>query len=149
VRLGGEHELVQIKAHIPLLREHQEKVLEQLGEHERIHPVLARLGAHVPDGRVAARGARVRLQLVEGARGDRQVVVVPGGGVEEVGALEELGPERVSRPVGRVVEEDGLRQEVVPLDDLVQGCVHLDGASEVALEHLLKYRVNQIYNNIT
>ena len=136
VGLGGEEEVVHVEEHLVVLGEHQIEVLERLGVDERVDAVLVAFGLDVGKGRVAALDARVLLQLLEHVLGHLQVVVVVGRLVQVVGRLEELGPQRMARPVHAVVEQHRLGQEVVLLHYLMQILVHLDGALDVALHHL-------------
>ena len=56
--------------------------------------------------------------------------------VEEVGGLDELGSERVLRPVHPEVGGESFRQEVVALYDLIQHLVNLNRSLDVAFQHL-------------
>ena len=67
---------------------------------------------------------------------DLQVVGVPCRPVQEVGRLNKLGPEEVLAPVDLEVGRERLRDEVVPLHDLIQDLVALDGRLDVAHEDL-------------
>ena len=136
VRLGGEHELRDVQELVLLLGEQQVQVLEGLGDDEAVHPVLVLQCPHILHRGVPAGHARVLLQGAQHLLPHAQVVRVPGGLVQEVGGLHELWPQEVLASVDLEVRGDGLGQEVVPLHDLVEDLVLLDGRLQVPHEHL-------------
>jgi len=89
---GCEDKLIDVDDQILGIGEQEEQVLNCLGEHKRVHPILVLASSHIVDCRIAAGDLGVLLESFQSPLANLKIVMITSGAVQEVCGLNEFGP---------------------------------------------------------